>query len=271
MKKITSVKKLAKGGRQGTKESSGKSFSAGPSTSQSKSGFSVSGQGDGQDRNAAAIIQSPSVKQGIAAITGSSPEATQSANPFNFGIMGIARNLIDSLAGGGGGMPNTRPQMRPSIMQVGETDADRRMVATRDMPRFGISAGNTTTAPSYSPFSFRGLTSTDPGNVMRNIMGAERQMRNMPMGSNEGTAPTPVVAPPPPAATTMPAQRPAWWPADLPWPPAPTTAPLQPTYVAPPVAPVVPQYSTSYSGLQSVISGAGNPLMMGIGGMVRRP
>jgi hypothetical protein len=226
-------------------------------------------QGGDDNRAVAAAVQSPAVQQGIASIFGGGQQG-QSFNPFNFGIMGIAKNLIDSLAGGGDGAPTTRPQTRPSIMQVGETDADRRMVATRDMPRFGISTGDSTTAPDYSPFSLRGLTSTDPGNVMRNIMGAERQAR-VPMGGDEGTAPTPMIAPPPPAAMGMPTDRPSWWPSYLPWPPAPPTAAPQPTFTPPPVAPFTPQYSTSYSGLQGAISNPQNPLMMGIGGMVRRP
>jgi hypothetical protein len=50
-------------------------------------------------------------------------------------------------------------------------------VATRDMPRFGLEAGQLESEPDYSPFSLRGLTSTDPGNVMRNIQGAERNAR----------------------------------------------------------------------------------------------
>jgi hypothetical protein len=78
----------------------------------------------------------------------------------------------------GGGGRNDRPQQRPSIMTVQRTPQDERQrVATRDIPRFGISAGDTTSEPDYSPFSLRGLTSTDPGNVMRNIQGAERNAR----------------------------------------------------------------------------------------------
>jgi hypothetical protein len=67
---------------------------------------------------------------------------------------------------------------RPSIMTVQrQPEDDRQLVATRDMPRFGISAGQSASVPDYSPLSLRGLTSTDPGNVMRNIQGAERQAR----------------------------------------------------------------------------------------------
>jgi len=94
------------------------------------------------------------------------------------------------------------------------------------------------------------------------------------MGGNDSPAPmappVPEVAPPvpeviapPPPQNTMPQQRPPWWPAYMPWPPAPNS-PLQPMPQAP------AQYSTSYSGLQNAISGAQNPLMMGIGG-IRTP
>ena len=194
-----------------------------------------------------------------------------------FGFLGIAKNLIDNLAGGRDSGPSaTAPQMRPSVMNVlrGEgDDAQMEMVATRDMPRFGISAGDAMVAPEYSPFSLRGLTSTDPANVMRNIQGAERMARVSPMGGNEDQpAPAQPVAPPV-DVNALPAERPSWWPSYLPWPPAPPTAAPMPTYTPPPTAPAMPgrQYSTSYSGLQGAISGAGNPLMMGIGGMIRRP
>ena len=80
-------------------------------------------------------------------------------------------NLVSS-ANRSGPSRADRPQQRPSIMTVGT-----QRVATRDIPRFGISAGDRTDEPSYSPFSLRGLTSTDPGNVMRNIQGAERNAR----------------------------------------------------------------------------------------------
>jgi hypothetical protein len=232
----------------------------------------IDSQGGDDSSTVAAAVQSPAVQQGIASIFGG---GQQSFNPFNFGIMGIAKNLIDSLAGGGDGGPSGRPQMRPSVINVARGEGDDRrmdMVTTRDMPRFGFTAGDTAAVPDYSPFSLRGLTSTDPGNVMRNIQGAERMAR-IPTDTGAGeTAPTAPIAPPvDPAA--MPTDRPAWWPPNLPWPPTPRAAAPMPTYTPPPVAPVMPgqQYSTSYSGLQNAISGAGNPMMMGIGGMVRRP
>lgn len=74
-------------------------------------------------------------------------------------------------------LSNRRPEQRPSIMTV-ERDGQVQRVATRDIPRYGISVGDTTNDPDYSAFSERGLTGTDPGNVMRNIQGAERMARS---------------------------------------------------------------------------------------------
>jgi hypothetical protein len=83
-------------------------------------------------------------------------------------------------------LTRTRPQPRPSIMTVQrQPEDDRQLVATRDMPRFGISEGQSESEPEYSPSSLRGLTSTDPGNVMRNIQGAERQARATPADSGD--------------------------------------------------------------------------------------
>lgn len=96
--------------------------------------------------------------------------------------------------------------------------------------------------------------------------------------ADEGiTAPTSV------DPTQIPTERPSWWPSNLPWPPAPIVVPAAPAAPAAPVAPATPTtaptgslpapspYGTSYSSLQGAISGARNPLMMGIGGMLRRP
>jgi hypothetical protein len=234
-------------------------------------------------RPVAAPIPAPQPAITREAIAGDISQSAASAerpsfNPLDFTMVGMAKRLIDSLAGGGGGgsLGSTRPETRPSVMNVmrGEgDDAQMYMAATRDMPRFGISAGDEMVAPDYGPFSLRGLTSTDPGNVMRNIQGAERMARAFPDNSgSEDAAPVAPIAPPIDTGA-MPTDRPAWWPPYLPWPPAPPSAAPMPTYRPPPVAPVMPgqQYSTSYSGLQGAISGAGNPLMMGIGGMIRRP
>jgi hypothetical protein len=225
----------------------------------------VASQSGGNDSSAAAVTSSPAVQQGLASIFGggNAQGSEGGFNPFNFGVIGIARALLSAMNNGNDGPSGMRPQQRPSIMQRGDE-----MVATRDMPRFGFSAGDTAATPEFSPFSFRGFTSTDPGNVMRNIMGAERNMAATPMDSGgDGTQPTaPVVPATTPAApsTAMPGTKPAWWPAGVPWPPVPS-APYTPT----PMQATVP-YQRSYSSVQDAISGATNPLMLGIGGMVRR-
>ena len=116
----------------------------------------------------------------------------------------------DSGSGNDRTPPRTRPQQRPSIMTVQrQPEDDRQLVATRDMPRFGISEGQSESVPDYSPFSIQGLTSTDPGNVMRNIQGAERQARATPADSGRDDSPAP-------AQAAAPAPAPA---------PAPTPAP----------------------------------------------
>jgi hypothetical protein len=240
-------------------------------------------------RPVAAPVPAPQPAITREAIAGDISQSAASAerpsfNPLDFTMVGMAKRLIDSLAGGGGGgsLGSTRPETRPSVMNVmrGEgDDAQMYMAATRDMPRFGISAGDEMVAPDYGPFSLRGLTSTDPGNVMRNIQGAERMARALPTetgGDSNGTPEAPVAQIQPPAETIPDDGRPPWWPPYLPWPPEPGSpyAPIQPASGTPtaPTAPNAPfrQYSTSYSGLQGAISGAGNPLMMGIGGMIRR-
>jgi hypothetical protein len=78
------------------------------------------------------------------------------------------------------GPSRTRPQQRPSIMTVGNE-----RVATRNMPRFGITEGQRTSDPEFGSFSLQGLTSTDPANVMRNIQGAERAARMDTGGGGE--------------------------------------------------------------------------------------
>ena len=99
-----------------------------------------------------------------------------------------------------------RPPTRPSIMTVQrQPEDDRQLFATRDMPRFGISEGQSESVPDYSPLSIQGLTSTDPGNVMRNIQGAERMARAMPADSGRDDSPAPVQAAAP-ASAAAPAQ-----------------------------------------------------------------
>ena len=114
-------------------------------------------------------------------------------------------NLISS-ASRSGPTRADRPQQRPSIMTRGDE-----MVATRDMPRFGISAGDTATTPEYRSLSLRGLTSTEPGNVMRNIAGAEREARAEAArvaqeGGRRDDSPAPTQAAAAPAPAAAPAQ-----------------------------------------------------------------
>jgi hypothetical protein len=112
----------------------------------------------------------------------------------------------DSGSGNDRTPPRTRPQQRPSIMTVQrQPEDDRQLVATRDMPRFGISEGQSESVPDYSPFSIQGLTSTDSGNVMRNIQGAERMARAMPADSGRDDSPAPAQAAAP-ASAAAPAQ-----------------------------------------------------------------
>ena len=86
--------------------------------------------------------------------------------------------------------PRTRPQQRPSIMTVQRTPEDERQrVATRNMPRFGITEVQRTSDPEFGSFSLQGLTSTDPANVMRNIQGAERMARMDTGGGGEDRQP----------------------------------------------------------------------------------
>ncbi len=104
---------------------------------------------------------------------------------------GLGNALSEAFSGGGGGARggdgpsrSVRPQTRPSIMTVGS-----QRVATRDMPRFGITEGQRFDEPEFGAFSLEGLTSTDPANVARNIQGAERAARMAPAGGGEDRQP----------------------------------------------------------------------------------
>lgn len=106
------------------------------------------------------------------------------------------------------------PPARPSIISVG----DNQRMATQDLPRFGITAGQRTTEPSYSAFSLQGLTSTDPANVMRNKQAADMYARLAAEGKTAGSrdsggsnAPAAPAAPvaAPPAGSDIPPVAPA--------------------------------------------------------------
>lgn len=85
-----------------------------------------------------------------------------------------------------------RPGQKPSILSRTTEDGGTEYVATRNMPQFGFEAGQRESEPDYGAASLRGLTSTDPGNVMRNIQGAERNLAaNPPGGGDDNDRPEP--------------------------------------------------------------------------------
>ena len=109
-----------------------------------------------------------------------------------------------------------KPKQKPSILSRSTDDGTTERVATRDMPQFGIEAGQRTTEPDYGGFSLRGLFSTDPANVMRNIQAAERNLAAFPPSDDDDDnrpapapapeepveeAPPPPPPPPPPVET----------------------------------------------------------------------
>lgn len=75
----------------------------------------------------------------------------------------------------------TRPQARPSIMSRGD-----QLVATRDIPRYGITAGQVFDTPDYGMYSARGIMSTDPAQIARVTQARERAERADAM-SREGS------------------------------------------------------------------------------------
>ena len=85
-----------------------------------------------------------------------------------------------------------RPGQKPSILSRTTEDGGTEYVATRNMPQFGFEAGQRESEPDYGAASLRGLTSTDPGNVMRNIQGAQRNLAaNPPGGGDDNDRPEP--------------------------------------------------------------------------------
>lgn len=142
---------------------------------------------------------------------------SSSATAKSSGGGGFLSDLGRALGiGGGGGQTSSAsrpssspPPARPSIISVG----DNQRMATQDLPRFNITAGQRTTDPSYSAFSLQGLTSTDPANVMRNKQAADmyaRMAAESSAGGREGgggsNAPAAPPAAPPVAAAPEPVQ-----------------------------------------------------------------
>ena len=172
--------------------------------------------------------------------------AAQAAASQPQGIMGVLGNL----------MPGS------TIMQAGRGLLKHTRPASAFPPRFGADG-------QMTPY---GMQMQEQSRLLAQQNAAEMNARGdgPQQISDMETAPT--TADP----TQIPGERPSWWPSYLPWPPTPnvsvpqTAVPAmgtQPTGSLPAPTP----YGTSYSNLQSAISGAQNPLMMGIGGMLRRP
>ena len=170
--------------------------------------------------------------------------AAQAAASQPQGIMGIVQNLIPGM-GAVNAARGVMKHMRP---------------ASAFPPRFGSDG-------QMTPY----------GEMMQE---RSRQMAlDMSSGGNDDNSYAPPVnatAPTTADPNQIPGERPPWWPSYLPWPPAPNVS--VPQASVPPVGtqptgslPAPTPYGTSYSNLQSAISGAQNPLMMGIGGMLRRP
>ena len=82
----------------------------------------------------------------------------------NNAVSGIG-NLFSGGNRNSGSSASQRPQARPEYLVKG-TGRDAVYTNTR--------TGETAAAPDYSPFSFKGLTSSDPGNYMRNQEAVQR-------------------------------------------------------------------------------------------------
>ncbi|CAB4190514.1 hypothetical protein UFOVP1202_61 [uncultured Caudovirales phage] len=126
-------------------------------------------------------------------------------------LNGIGTSIGNVFSGSGGSSDRSnggfsssqRPPARPEYLVTG-TGKDAVYTNTR--------TGQTAAAPDYSPFSFKGLTSNDPGNYMRNREAAQRY-NAMPqresenrgyMNKDKGIAAlvTPPVVTPPPVVDT---------------------------------------------------------------------
>ena len=161
---------------------------------------------------------------------------------------------IGNLFGGGGNKnsgpsASQRPQARPEYLVKG-TGKDAVYTNTR--------TGKTAAAPDYSSFSFKGLTSNDPGNYMRNQEAAQRYAA-MPqresenrgyMGRDKGIASL---------APTVPAPAPVTLP----------TTPVAPTPVGVPTTGYAGYDSSSIPamGYGSAFAGLSQPMANPYGGM----
>jgi hypothetical protein len=166
------------------------------------------------------------------------------------GLFGRGGDAVDRIIGnlfsGGnkdsGPSSSMRPQARPEYASMG-TGEDKTYLNTR--------TGQTAAAPSYSGFSMRGLTSSDPGNYMRNQEAAarynampQRESENRGfMGRNSGIAslvtPTPIAAPVPGAAPVV----------APPSVPGPVEVPTMGYAGAPAMGAVPPGYGSAFAGL----------------------
>jgi hypothetical protein len=142
-----------------------------------------------------------------------------------------------------------RPKPRPEYVVTGEG---------KDKNYLNTKTGVTTPVPGYSPFSFKGLTSNDPGNVLRNQLAA-KQYAAMPQRESRDRGIAALVSPTP---TT---------------PEAPVTTPSVTNPVAP--APETPLYvpTTGYDfnqtmfnspmGYGSAFAGLSQPMANPYGGI----
>lgn len=179
--------------------------------------------------------------------------AAQAAASQPQGIMGVLGNL----------MPGS------TIMRAGRGLMKHMRPASAFPPRFGPDGQMT---PYGQMMQERSRQTALEHSAMQNAM--DSGAPQMVDGATEPTTADP---------TQIPGERPPWWPSYLPWPPVPNASdPAAPATPAAPAAPSVgtqptgslpapTPYGTSYSSLQNAISGARNPLTMGIGGMLRRP
>ena len=127
------------------------------------------------------------------------------------GGLGGFRNFWDMIDGGGPGKSRPSPeptaanrsQPKPSVLRTGTGENIRYLDTT---------TGQSYAAPKFGSFSFQGLTSSDPANVLRNRYGAERanatpdinslmermRERRRRRSDSSGIASLPTEQPPPP-------------------------------------------------------------------------